>query len=120
MKRLASLLVTAAVALFSAALNADDRQLDPLIANMGTEQNNFKSVTIPGTDYRIDFSEKHSGGVYPSRSLIKAIKKWLSINFNLRATYPDPIIKLAPPETIILLRYHGLFVGLAARYRFFR
>jgi len=64
-------------------------------------------VKIPGTDYEIDFTKKQSRGVLPPRALIKAIKSWLSFNFNLRASYPDPYVELATPEKIASLRYHG-------------
>jgi hypothetical protein len=67
----------------------------------------LENVKIPGTDYEIDFTKKQSGGLHPSQSLIKAIKRWLSLNFNLRASYPDPIIQLASAETILPLRYRG-------------
>lgn len=72
------------------------------------EARQFQNMKIPGTEYEIVFTNKQSGGVLPSQTLIKAIKYWLSFNFNLRATYPDPFIELAEPEKIILLRYHGL------------
>jgi len=71
------------------------------------EARQLQNMRIPGTDYEIDFSKKQSGGVVPSQALIKAIKYWLSFNFNLQVTYPDPYIELAPPEKIITLRYHG-------------
>jgi hypothetical protein len=76
-------------------------------AKTNPERRPLQSVKIPGTDYEIDFTKKQSGGVLPSQALIKAIKYWLTFNFNLRATYPDPYIELAEPEKIILLRYHG-------------
>ena len=65
----------------------------------------LENVKIPGTDYEIDFTKKQSSGLHPSQSLIKAIKRWLSLNFNLRASYADPIIQLASAETILPLRY---------------
>jgi hypothetical protein len=66
-----------------------------------------KAVKIPGTDHEIDFTANQPSGVHPSRSLIKGIKQWLAFNFDLRASYPDPIIQLAAPETLIPLRYQG-------------
>jgi hypothetical protein len=72
-----------------------------------TDPRQLRNVQIPGTDYEIDFTQKPSGGVHPSQSLIKAIKRWLSLNFYLRATYPDPIIQLATAETLTTLRYRG-------------
>jgi hypothetical protein len=72
-----------------------------------TDPRQLRNVQIPGTDYKIDFTQKASSGVHPSQSLIKATKRWLSLNFYLRATYPDPIIQLAATETLIPLRYRG-------------
>ena len=66
-----------------------------------------KRVKITGTDYEIDFTNSQLSGVLPPRALIKAIKSWLSLNYNLRASYPDPYIELAAPEKIIGLHYHG-------------
>jgi hypothetical protein len=76
-------------------------------ATTNPKRPSLQSMKIPGTDYEIDFTRKQSGGVLPPQPLIKAIKYWLSFNFNLRATYPDPYIELAAPEKIIILRYHG-------------
>ena len=74
---------------------------------VATTEPRLQAVKIPGTDYEVDFTKKQSAGLHPSQSLIKAIKRWLSFNFNLRATYPDPIIQLASAETILPLRYRG-------------
>jgi len=71
-------------------------------------QNPPQRMKIPGTDYQIDFTKKQLGGVLPPRTLIKAIKYWLSFNFDLRASYPDPDIELAAPQKIVTLRYHGV------------
>ena len=71
------------------------------------ERRPLQSMIVPGTDHEIVFTQKESGGVLPSQALIKAIKYWLSFNFKLRATYPDPYIELAEPEKIIVLRYRG-------------
>ena len=80
--------------------------VSPLWAEQG--QIRPQRMKVPGTDYEIDFTKKQLSGVLPPRALIKAIKYWLSLNFNLRASYPDPYIELAAPEKIIILRYHGL------------
>jgi hypothetical protein len=71
------------------------------------EQPQNPGMKITGTGYEIDFTQKQSSGVLPPRALIKAVKYWLSFNFNLRTSYPDPHIELAAPEKIINLRYHG-------------
>jgi hypothetical protein len=66
-----------------------------------------QTMKIPGTDYEIDFAKGQSAGAPPSRELIKAIKRWLSINFGLPTNYPDPIIELVPTDQVIALRYKG-------------
>jgi len=92
----------------AAPLRAENGSRTSASAMTTTDPRQLRNVQIPGTDYKIDFAQKASGGVYPSHSLIKAIKRWLSLNFYLRATYPDPIIQLTAAETLISLRYRGL------------
>jgi len=89
----------------AAPLRAENGSRTSASAMTTTDPRQLRNVQIPGTDYKIDFTQKASGGVYPSHSLVKAIKRWLSLNFYLRATYPDPIIQLTAAETLISLRY---------------
>jgi hypothetical protein len=70
-------------------------------------QRPFESLKIPSTDYVVELDNKASGETYPSRSLIKALKQWLSSNFNLRLTFPDPIIQFTAVEALLPLRYQG-------------
>ena len=74
------------------------------------EWRSYQTMTIPGTNYEIIFdpAEKRSGGPVPSQALMQAIKHWLSINFHLRATYPNPDVELVSPEKMIDFRYKGL------------
>jgi hypothetical protein len=106
---LKSTLCGVAIAAFAIAppLRAENVSRTSASAMTTTDPGQLKNVQIPGTDYKIDFTPKASGGAHPSQSLIKAIKRWLSLNFYLRATYPDPIIQLAAAETLIPLRYRG-------------
>jgi hypothetical protein len=98
-----------AIAAFAIAgpLRAENVSRTSASAMTTTDPRQLRNVQIPGTDYEIDFTQKPSSGVHPSQSLIKAIKRWLALNFHLRATYPDPIIQLAAAETLIPLRYRG-------------
>jgi hypothetical protein len=88
-------------------VGATGRHRSHISAKTTPERHPPQSMKIPGTEYEIDFTSRQSGGAIPSQALIKAIKYWLTFNFNLRAAYPDPYIELAEPEKIILLRYHG-------------
>jgi hypothetical protein len=98
-----------AIAAFAIAAPLRAENVSPTSASAmtTTDPGQLGEVQIPGTDYKIDFTPKASGGVHPSQSLIKAIKRWLCLNFDLRAAYPDPIIQLAAAETLIPLRYRG-------------
>ena len=96
-----------ALAAIMLAYSSQAREFRHAGAAATVEQRLLQNLKIPGTDYEIDFSKKQSGGVLPSPALIKAIKYWLSFNFNLRATYPDPYIELAPIEKIAALRFKG-------------
>jgi hypothetical protein len=107
---LKSMLCGVAIAAFviAAPLRAENVSRTSVSAMTTTDSGQLKNLQIPGTDYKIDFTLKTSSGVHhPSQSLIKAIKRWLSLNFYLRATYPDPIIELAAAETLGPLRYRG-------------
>jgi len=69
----------------------------------------YWTMKIPGTDYEIifDLAEKRSGGLVPSQALMTAVKVWLSINYDLRATYPNPNVELVSLKKLIDLRYKG-------------
>jgi hypothetical protein len=74
------------------------------------EMRSDQTFKIPGTDYEIIFKRTNNllSGPVPSQELMKAIKVWLSINFDLRATYPNPNVELVSAEKMIELRYKGL------------
>jgi len=76
-----------ALAAIMLAYSSQAREFRHAGAAPTVEQRLLQNLKIPGTDYEIDFSKKQSGGVLPSPALIKAIKYWLSFNFNLRAHF---------------------------------
>jgi hypothetical protein len=69
----------------------------------------YQNMKIPGTNYEIilDLAQKRQSEIVPSQALMSAIKLWISNNFDLRATYPNPDIELVSRKKIIALRYRG-------------
>jgi hypothetical protein len=92
------------------SIQAEQSSRDPASAAPTIEWRPNQNMKIPGTNYEIifDLVEKRPGENVPSQALMNAIKRWISINFDLRATYPNPDIQLVSPEKIIVLRYKGL------------
>jgi hypothetical protein len=92
------------------SLQAEQPSRDRASAAPTIEWRPYQNMKIPGTNYEIIFklAQKRQGEIVPSQALMRAIKLWISNNFDLRATYPNPDIELVSPETIIALRYKGL------------
>jgi hypothetical protein len=92
------------------SLLAKQPDRDLVSATPTIEWHPYQNMQIPGTNYEIIFdgADTPQSGIIPSQELIKAIKLWLSINFDLRAAYPNPNIELVSPQKIIALRYKGL------------
>jgi hypothetical protein len=88
------------------SLQAEQRNRDPASAAPTIQ---WQNMTIPGTNYEVifDLAQKPQGEIVPSQALMNAIRLWISINFDLRASYPNPNIELVSPERIIALRYKG-------------
>jgi hypothetical protein len=72
---------------------------------INTDQTEQAGIKIPGTDYAIVLE---TGERRPTPSLIAAIERWLSTQFDLPAVQSHPRIELVPPEKIVALRYRGL------------
>lgn len=73
------------------------------------EQAEADRVAVPGTQYELDFGALRAlpGAAVESPALLRAIVKWLSIEFQVPATDALPAIKFALPASIATLLHAG-------------